>query len=58
MFTVDDPAEMGELRWFPTKARLEIHVHPVGAPLFGEVAESRFQSLASAMGAEAEVVRR
>ena len=58
MFTVEDPAEMGELRWFPTKKRLEIHLHPAAEGLFGEVAASRFQALAGAMGAEAEVVRR
>jgi exopolyphosphatase/guanosine-5'-triphosphate,3'-diphosphate pyrophosphatase len=58
MFTVKDPSEVGELRWFPAKKRLEIHVLPPAEALFGEVAQSRFQALAGAMGAESEVVRR
>ncbi len=57
MLTVDDPAEMGELRWFPPKQLLEMHVSPEADALFGEVAEARFGSLASALGAEAKVIR-
>ncbi len=57
MLTVDDPAAMGELRWFPPKATLEMHVAPQAEALFGEVAESRFRALASAMGAEPVVIR-
>jgi exopolyphosphatase/guanosine-5'-triphosphate,3'-diphosphate pyrophosphatase len=58
MFTGEDPTEVGELRWFPAKKRSEVHVLPTGEALFGEVAASRFQALAGAMGAEGEVVRR
>jgi exopolyphosphatase/guanosine-5'-triphosphate,3'-diphosphate pyrophosphatase len=58
MFTVEDPAEMGELRWFPSKKRLEMHVNSAAEGLFGEVANSRFQSLGNAMGADVDVVRR
>ena len=58
MFTVDNPAEMGELRWYPGKKRLEIHLHPDAEALFGEVAASRFEALAGAMGARPEIVRR
>ena len=57
MLTVDDPASMGELRWFPAKARLEMHVSTQADALFGEVAESRFRALASALDAESEVIR-
>lgn len=58
MFAVDDPSEKGELRWFPTKERLEIHLHEEGATLFGEVAASRFRALGNAMSAETKVVCR
>ena len=58
MFTVDEPADMGELRWFPRKKRLEMHISKEADGLFGEVAASRFQALGNALGATAEVVRR
>jgi exopolyphosphatase / guanosine-5'-triphosphate,3'-diphosphate pyrophosphatase len=45
-------AQMGTLRWRPKKKLLELHLSPEAAPLFGEVAEARFNSLANAMEAE------
>ena len=51
-----DKAElMGELRWFPKKKRLELRLPAKAAPLFGEVAKSRFNTLAAALKAEAVV---
>ena len=58
MFSVEDPAEMGELRWFPERKLLEMHVSPKAAELFGEVAENRLLALAGALGVETDVVRR
>lgn len=48
-------ARMGRLTWFPKKRRLELHLPKEAAALFGEVAEARFQSLVSALGATSEV---
>lgn len=48
----DDP---GELRWQPKKKLLELRLSAQTAPLFGEVAESRFQSLTSSLEAEAKI---
>ncbi len=45
-------ARLGELRWFPKKKRLELRLSVEAAPLFGEVAEARFQSLCATLGAE------
>ena len=42
----------GELRWFPKKKHLELRLSPYSAPLFGEVAEARFNSLASSLEAQ------
>ncbi len=47
---------MGEIRWFPKKKQLELRLSPAGIPLFGEVAEARFRSLASSLGAETRVI--
>ncbi|WP_227420702.1 Ppx/GppA family phosphatase [Roseitranquillus sediminis] len=58
MFSVEDPAAMGEMRWFPRKKRLEMHVSREADGLFGEVAASRFHALASALDASPVVMRR
>ncbi|MGI3165094.1 Ppx/GppA family phosphatase [Pseudooceanicola sp. 200-1SW] len=44
--------EIGELRWFPKKKVLELRMAEAHWPLFGEVAEARFRSLASSLKAE------
>lgn len=56
MFAVGDPAEAGELRWQPKKRQLTLSLTEQGVGLFGEVAQTRFASLAQAMKAEAKVV--
>ncbi len=55
MLAADDAPSMGELRWFPKKRKLELWLPPRSTVLFGEVAEARFNSLASSLGAEAAV---
>ncbi|NKB27649.1 MAG: exopolyphosphatase [Rhodobacteraceae bacterium] len=55
MFSVQDSSLMGELTWRPKKKLLEMRVPGASRALFGEVAEARFQSLASALGAEGHV---
>ncbi len=52
MLSVVEPGSMGELRWYPKKRRLEFVMRPETAGLYGEVAESRFSALASALDAE------
>ena len=44
-------AHLGEIRWFPKKKVLELRLSPEAAPLFGEVAQARFASLALALSA-------
>jgi exopolyphosphatase/guanosine-5'-triphosphate,3'-diphosphate pyrophosphatase len=44
-------AHLGELRWFPQKKVLELRLSAEAAPLFGEVAQARFASLATALSA-------
>ncbi|MFQ6549739.1 Ppx/GppA family phosphatase [Aestuariibius sp. 2305UL40-4] len=46
---------IGEMRFFPKKKRLELILTKEAAPLFGEVAESRFASLASVLESETDV---
>ena len=55
MLAGDNAELMGELRWFPKKKRLELRLPAKAAPLFGEVAQSRFNALAGALKAEAVV---
>ncbi|MGQ3486665.1 Ppx/GppA family phosphatase [Roseovarius pacificus] len=45
-------AKLGQMRWYPKKKQLELSLSPEAAPLFGEVAEARFQSLTASLGAE------
>lgn len=51
MFSVEDPTRMAELRWFPKKRELVLHLRKEADGLFGEVAEARFQTLADALEA-------
>jgi len=55
MFSVADPAEAGSLNWQPKKRVLELLLTPAGEGLFGEVAQARFKSLATALRATPEV---
>ncbi len=57
MFSVAASDRMGMLKWRPRKKLLSFHLAPGTAPLFGEVAEARFASLANAIGATTEVVQ-
>ncbi len=58
MLAADAPDLMGELRWFPKKKQLELHLPPRAMGLFGEVAQSRFNSLAQSLQAEAIVKKK
>ncbi|MEP1768644.1 MAG: Ppx/GppA family phosphatase [Sulfitobacter sp.] len=55
MLWMDKVAELGEMRWFPKKKELHLRLSPEMMPLFGEVAEARFRSLAGALDAQAVV---
>lgn len=52
MFSVNDPAVAGALKWYPKNRTLELVLTPLGEGLFGEVAQSRFTSLALALKAQ------
>lgn len=51
-------APLGAMRWFPKKKELELWLSPEAEPLFGEVAEARFGSLATTLGAQSRVKMR
>ncbi|MGH1423571.1 MAG: Ppx/GppA family phosphatase [Pseudooceanicola sp.] len=55
MLWLDRDADIGQMRWFPKKKRLELRLTEAAWPLFGEVAEARFASLAASLGAETEI---
>ncbi|WP_425040645.1 Ppx/GppA family phosphatase [Primorskyibacter sp. S187A] len=55
MLWMSDEAAMGQMRWRPKKKVLELRLSKPAWPLFGEVAEARFQSLASALDAQTDV---
>ncbi|MDF1707443.1 MAG: Ppx/GppA family phosphatase [Paracoccaceae bacterium] len=55
MLWLQKNAPMGQLRWFPKKKLLELHLTEAASPLFGEVAEARFLSLAASLGAQTDV---
>ncbi|MFT3689612.1 exopolyphosphatase [Paenirhodobacter sp.] len=57
MFAIQDPQEAGTLTHDPKKATLTLQLTRRGAELYGEVCESRFQSLASTLKATAVVQR-
>ena len=52
MFTLEHPLDHGRLRLYPKKRILELTLKSAtGQDLFGEVAQSRFEALAAAIGA-------
>ncbi|MEM6596211.1 MAG: Ppx/GppA family phosphatase [Pseudomonadota bacterium] len=55
MFWLRKDAKIGKLRWQPKKAVLTLTLNPSAVPLFGEVAQARFNALAQALGAEPKV---
>ncbi|WGH80431.1 Ppx/GppA family phosphatase [Jannaschia sp. GRR-S6-38] len=56
MFSAQDPGLMGKMKLFPKKGLLELSLPKGdGEALYGEVAEARFKSLASSLGAEPQV---
>ena len=55
MFSIESPSDTGELRYFPKKHLLELVLNPDKQPLFGEVAQARFASLAAALKATTKV---
>ncbi len=56
MFSIADPAVAGTLHWLPKKRTLELALTQLGHGLFGEVAQSRFASLALALKAQPVIV--
>jgi exopolyphosphatase/guanosine-5'-triphosphate,3'-diphosphate pyrophosphatase len=50
--------ERGTLQWHPRTRLLELHLSPDTVPLYGEVAEARFLSLASSLNAKVKVLGR
>jgi exopolyphosphatase/guanosine-5'-triphosphate,3'-diphosphate pyrophosphatase len=55
MLWLQKDAPMGELKWFPKKKLLELHLTEAASPLYGEVAEARFLSLAASLGAQTNI---
>ncbi len=51
MFSASGPESAGSLAWNPRKKVLELTLTPLGKDLFGEVTQSRFKSLTSALKA-------
>ncbi|MCR9114094.1 MAG: exopolyphosphatase, partial [Rhodobacteraceae bacterium] len=56
MFWLRKDAKLGELRWRPRKKQLDLRLSPEAVPLFGEVAEARFRSLATSMDSEPNII--
>ena len=52
MFSVDAPEKIAALKWQPQKKILTLSLTPDGHCLFGEVAQSRFASLAASLDAQ------
>jgi len=55
MLWMEKDAQLGEMRWFPKKKKLELRLHHSAKPLFSEVAQARLASLASSLEAEVTV---
>ncbi len=49
MFSIENPMDAGELRFYPRKKVLELILHPARQALFGEVTLARFTALAAAL---------
>ncbi|MBK5935152.1 Ppx/GppA phosphatase [Rhodovulum imhoffii] len=58
MFSSQAPDRLAEMRLFPKKKVLQLWLAPIAEPLFGEVAEARFASLAKALGVDTALKRR
>jgi len=56
MFWLRKDAKLGELRWRPRKKQLDLRLSPEAVPLFGEVAEARFRSLATSLDSEPNII--
>ena len=55
MFSAETPETLGELRWFPKLKHLELRLTDAAEPLFGEVAEARFNALVKALDATSQI---
>lgn len=55
MLWLSKDAELGQLQWHPRKRLLELELSRDSAPLFGEVAQARFASLAASLSAETKI---
>ena len=55
MLWMSDHAAPGKLTWNRRRKKLDLHLSPAAEPLFGEVAQARFASLASSLGAQTKV---
>ncbi|MCB2137437.1 MAG: exopolyphosphatase, partial [Rhodobacteraceae bacterium] len=55
MFSIKSPEEAGALIWSPDRKDLTLELSPDTKPLFGEVAQARFKSLADSLAATATV---
>ncbi|QFS83291.1 Ppx/GppA family phosphatase [Roseivivax sp. THAF197b] len=55
MLWMSDESPGAWFEWRPRKKHLTLRLTAEAAPLYGEVAEARFQSLVKSLGAEAEV---
>ncbi|MDA7427839.1 Ppx/GppA family phosphatase [Primorskyibacter aestuariivivens] len=55
MLWMSEGGHIGELGWRPKKRILSLNLSEGAWPLFGEVAEARFQSLASSLEASVEI---
>ena len=58
MFSVKSPNEVAALKLFPQKKQLELSLTKEGDALFGEVAESRFKSLAASLDSQTYLKRK
>ena len=56
MFSVSTRNRMGRLKFYPKKKRLEFMIKSQDLDLYGEVAEARLASLATALGAEPSTI--
>jgi exopolyphosphatase/guanosine-5'-triphosphate,3'-diphosphate pyrophosphatase len=52
MFSACAATALGDLNWNPKKKALDLTLSPDSAPLWGEVVEARFASLAASLGAK------
>ncbi len=55
MFTVNAPDELAKLKFYPKKKEIELFLSPTAIDLYGEVAQARFKSLTTTLGATAEI---